>query len=76
MSVIVGTMNKGKAIPVQAWTCLEGSRRLRLPDFKTTHECVKVVSPTHQLPLCPRIYSWYSFVLKCGWKDYVSEKFQ
>jgi len=26
---------KGKAIPVQAWTDPEGSRRLRLPDFKT-----------------------------------------
>jgi len=25
---------KGKAIPVQAWTISEGSRRLRLPDFK------------------------------------------
>jgi hypothetical protein len=26
---------KGKAIPLQAWTGPEGSRRLRLPDFKT-----------------------------------------
>ena len=26
---------KRKAIPLQAWTGLEGSRRLRLPDFKT-----------------------------------------
>jgi len=26
---------KGKAIPVQAWTGPESSRRLRLPDFKT-----------------------------------------
>jgi len=26
---------KSKAIPLQAWTGLEGSRRLRLPDFKT-----------------------------------------
>jgi len=26
---------KGKAIPVQAWTGPEGSRRLRIPDFKT-----------------------------------------
>jgi len=26
---------KGKAIPLQAWTCPEGSRRLMLPDFKT-----------------------------------------
>ena len=26
---------KGKAIPLRAWTGPEGSRRLRLPDFKT-----------------------------------------
>jgi len=26
---------KDKAIPVQAWAGPEGSRRLRLPDFKT-----------------------------------------
>jgi hypothetical protein len=25
---------KGKAIPLQTWTGREGSRRLRLPDFK------------------------------------------
>ena len=29
------TVYKGKAIPLQAWTGPEGSRRLRLPDFKT-----------------------------------------
>jgi hypothetical protein len=28
-------ISKDKAIPLQAWTGLEGSRRLRLPDFKT-----------------------------------------
>jgi hypothetical protein len=26
---------KGKAIPLQAWTGSEGSRRLRIPDLKT-----------------------------------------
>jgi hypothetical protein len=26
---------KGKAIPLQVWAIPEGSRRLRLPDFKT-----------------------------------------
>ena len=26
---------KGKAIPLQLWIGPEGSRRLRLPDFKT-----------------------------------------
>jgi hypothetical protein len=28
-------MVKGKAIPLQAWTDLEGSKGMRLPDFKT-----------------------------------------
>jgi hypothetical protein len=28
------TLKSVKAIPLQAWTDLEGSRRLRLPDFK------------------------------------------
>jgi len=27
--------NKGKAIPLQAWTGLEGSSKLRLPHFMT-----------------------------------------
>jgi len=26
---------KGKAIPIHTWTGPEGSRKLRLPDFKT-----------------------------------------
>jgi len=26
---------QGKVIPLQAWTGPEGSRRMRLPDFKT-----------------------------------------
>jgi hypothetical protein len=26
---------KGKAVPLQAWTGPEGSRRSRLPDFQT-----------------------------------------
>jgi hypothetical protein len=26
---------KGKAIPLRVWTGPEGSRKLRLPDFKT-----------------------------------------
>ena len=42
----------GKAIPLQAWTGAEGSRRLRIPDFKTIGtEGGKVVSPTHRPPL-------------------------
>jgi len=34
-SLSVKGKGKGKAIPVQAWTVSEGSRRLRLPDFMT-----------------------------------------
>jgi len=44
-------IGKSKAIPLQAWTGPEGSRSLRLPDFKTSaHEGGKVVSPTHRPP--------------------------
>jgi len=32
---LIFNVKKGKAIPLQAWTGPEGSRRLRLPDFKT-----------------------------------------
>jgi len=28
--------SKGKVIPIKVWTGPEGSRRLRLPNFKTT----------------------------------------
>jgi len=31
-----GLKGKGKAIPLQDWTGPEGSRRLRLLDFRTT----------------------------------------
>jgi len=34
MSVSLG-MVKGKAVPLQAWTDPEVSRRMRLPDFMT-----------------------------------------
>ena len=33
--VVVVVVVKSKAIPLQAWKGPEGSRRLRLPDFKT-----------------------------------------
>ena len=56
---------KGKAIPLQAWTGLEGFRRLR-PQIsrQSAHESGKVVTPTHRPPLPPRKYSWYSFLLQ------------
>jgi len=32
---VIKAKAKGKAIPLQAWTGPEDSRRLRFPDFKT-----------------------------------------
>ena len=56
---------KGKAVPLQARSGPEGSRKLRFPDFVTTAEDRgKVVSLTHRPPLHPRKYSWYSFLLE------------
>ena len=43
---------KRKAVPLQAWSGPEGSRKLRFPDFMTTEQDGgKVVSPTHRPPL-------------------------
>ena len=40
---------KGKAVPLQAWSGPEGSRKLRFPDFMTTAQGGgKVVSLTHR----------------------------
>ena len=45
---------KGKAVPLQAWSGPEGSRKLRFPDIMTTaQDGGKVVSLTHRLPLPP-----------------------
>jgi hypothetical protein len=45
---------EGKAIPLQAWSGLEGSRKLRFPDFITTEQGgVKVFSLTHRPHLPP-----------------------
>jgi hypothetical protein len=45
---------KGKAVPLQAWSGLEGSRKLRFPDFMTTaQDGGNVVSLTHRPPLSP-----------------------
>jgi len=44
---------KCKAVPLQAWSGPEGSRKLRVPDFMTTaQDGGKVVSLTHR-PLLP-----------------------
>jgi len=39
----------GRAVPLQARSGPEFSRKLRFPDFMTTaQDCAKVVSPTHR----------------------------
>jgi hypothetical protein len=55
---------RGKAIPLQAWTGLEGSRSVRLPDFKTIGTwkwwgC----QPYAPDAFTPRKHFWYSFLL-------------
>ena len=48
------TKGKGKAVPLQAWSGPEGSKKLRFPDFMTTaQDGGKVVSLTHRPPLSP-----------------------
>jgi hypothetical protein len=43
---------KGKAVPLQAWSGLEGSRKLRFPDYMTTaQDDGKVVSLKQRPPL-------------------------
>jgi len=45
---------KGKAVPLQACSGPEGSRKLRLPDFMTTaQDGGKIVSLKHRPPLPP-----------------------
>jgi len=54
MSLLI---SKGKAVPLQAWSGPEGSRKLRLPDFMTTaQDGDKVVSLTHRPSLPPGNY--------------------
>ena len=53
---------KGKAVPLQAWTGPQGSRRLRPPELLTIGSWRwYVVSLTHRPPLPPGL-SWYSFL--------------
>jgi len=53
--VVVVVVIKGKAVPLQAWSGSEASRKLRFPDFiwTTTQDSGKVVSLTHWPPLHP-----------------------
>jgi hypothetical protein len=43
----------GKAVPLQAWSGPEGSRKLRFPDYMTTAHDGGKVSLTHRPPLPP-----------------------
>jgi hypothetical protein len=56
---------KEKAIPLQALTGPEGSRRLRLPDFKTIGTW-RWRGRQYYAPAAftPRKHSWYSFLLE------------
>ena len=57
--------NNGKAVPLQAWSDPEGSRRFRLPDFMImAQDGGKIVSLRCRPPLPPRKYTWYSFLLE------------
>jgi hypothetical protein len=52
--MVVCNGSKGKAVPLQAWSGPEDSRKLRFPDFMTTaQDGGKVVSLTHR-PYLPR----------------------
>jgi len=49
-------LRQGKAVPLQAGSDPEGSRKLKFPDFVTTaQDGGKVVSLTHRPPLTPEI---------------------
>jgi hypothetical protein len=55
---------KGKAIPLQAFTCPQSSRSLRLPDLKKIGTWKgQVCQPNAPTAFTPRKYSWYSFLL-------------
>ena len=59
---------KGKAVPLQAWSGPEGSRKLMFPDFMTTtQDGGKVVSLTHRPPLPQEMLLVLSSVR--GWVD-------
>jgi hypothetical protein len=57
--------SKGKAVPLQAWSGPEGSRKLRFPDFMTTaQDGGKVISLNAPASFTPRKFPWFSFLLE------------
>jgi len=54
LKIVTAAYGTGKAVPLQAWSGPEGSRKLRFPDFMTTaQDGGKVVSLTHRPTLPP-----------------------
>jgi len=51
--VLLSVKQQGKAVPLQAWSGPEGSRKLRFPDFMTMAQDGGKVSFTHRPPLLP-----------------------
>ena len=72
--------SKGKAVPLQAWSCSQGSRKLRFPDFMTTaQDGGKVFRLTHRPPIPPGNATGTHFCQRAIVRSegfYVNEKFQ
>jgi hypothetical protein len=51
-TLLVEALSRSKAVPLQAWSGPQVSRKLRFPDYMTTaQDGGKVVSLTHRPPL-------------------------
>jgi hypothetical protein len=65
LAKVIIIKGKGKAVPLQAWSGPEGSRKLRFPDFMTMAEDGgKAVKPYAPAAFAPRKNTWYSFLLE------------
>jgi len=56
--------SKGKAVPLQAWSGPEGSRKLSFHDFMTTAQDDDKVVSYAPAAFTPRKYTWYSFLVE------------
>ena len=65
---VTGDTNIGKAVPLQAWSGPEGSRKLRLPDFMTTAQDGGEVSLTHRPLFTPQEIHLVLISVR-GWVD-------
>ena len=54
MQVLKEMRQKNKAVPLQAWSGPEGSRKLRLPDFVTAAQDGGRLSAVRTGRLCPQ----------------------